>query len=123
MMLTKQEREEIAGRLKKCTCMIADSAYKALFNKEVPSWTTWQQDSNDAINRILDLCDTSNMIELPLDKDGKIINIGDKVRDVFGRHLVVVGISYRNSENVLVDGFDDTDGVIYSDYSTFLLHD
>ena len=36
-MLTKQEREEIAGRLKKCTCMIADSAYKALFNKEVSS--------------------------------------------------------------------------------------
>lgn len=78
-MLTKQEREEIAGRLKKCTCMIADSAYKALFNKEVPSWTTWQQDSNDAINRILDLCDTSNMIELPLDKDGEVIKVGDTV--------------------------------------------
>ena len=51
-MLTKEEREEIAGRLKKCTCMIADSAYKALFNKEVPSWTTWQQDSNDATGEV-----------------------------------------------------------------------
>lgn len=88
-MLTKEERAAIAGRLKKCTCMIADSAYKALFNKEVPSWTTWQQDSNDAINRILDLCDTSNMIELPLDKDGEVIRVGDVVYGEDGlRHEV-----------------------------------
>ena len=94
-MLTKQEREEIAGRLKKCTCMIADSAYKALFNKEVPSWTTWQQDSNDAINRILDLCDTSNMIELPLDKDGEVIKVGDTVYDKDG-DVAEVGGYYNN---------------------------
>jgi len=95
-MLTKQEREEIAGRLKKCTCMIADSAYKALFNKEVPSWTTWQQDSNDAINRILDLCDTSNMIELPLDKDGEVIKVGDTVYDKDGEKGKVGGYYYNN---------------------------
>ena len=107
-MLTKQEREEIAGRLKKCTCMIADSAYKALFNKEVPSWTTWQQDSNDAINRILDLCDTSNMIELPLDKDGEVIRADDTVFDNTGKEWVVSHISvYSNSYVVAVRSYDD----------------
>ena len=95
-MLTKQEREEIAGRLKKCTCMIADSAYKALFNKEVPSWTTWQQDSNDAINRILDLCDTSNMLELPTDKDGEVIHTGDTVY-VGDREFTVNGFIFNDN--------------------------
>jgi hypothetical protein len=76
--------------------MIADSAYKALFNKEVPSWTTWQQDSNDAINRILDLCDTSNMIELPLDKDGEVIKVGDTVYDKDGEKGKVGGYYYNN---------------------------
>lgn len=102
-MLTKQEREEIAGRLKKCTCMIADSAYKALFNKEVPSWTTWQQDSNDAINRILDLCDTSNMIELPLDKDGEVIRGGDTVYvDDDVKYEVVGYMMHSNGTEVIL---------------------
>ena len=101
-MLTKQEREEIAGRLKKCTCMIADSAYKALFNKEVPSWTTWQQDSNDAINRILDLCDTSNMIELPLDKDGEVIHIGDVVYTSDGEEHKMAGYIMRKNTTEII---------------------
>lgn len=74
-------------------------------------------------NTILDLCDTSNMIELPLDKDGKVIKIGDEVRDGFGRHLVVTSMEYTHSGNVLIAGFNDTDGIIYSDYSTSLSHD
>lgn len=95
-MLTKEERKAIAERLKKCTCTIADSAYKALFNKEVPSWTTWQQDSNDAINRIIDLCDTSNMTELPIDKDGEVIHIGDMVDNVAdGKIYRVRGYEFR----------------------------
>lgn len=105
-MLTKQEREEIAGRLKKCTCMIADSAYKALFNKEVPSWTTWQQDSNDAINRILDLCDTSNMIELPRDKDGEVIHVGDTVFDDYGSEWVVNGIDFKSNDVLIYTYLD-----------------
>ena len=85
--------------------------------------TLLDEDADKIAGIILDLCDTSNMIELPLDKDGKVINIGDKVCDWFDRHLVVVGINYRNSGNVLVDGFDDTDAIIYSDYPTSLSHD
>ena len=30
-------------------------------------------------DRVIDLCDTSNMIELPLDKDGEVIKVGDTV--------------------------------------------
>lgn len=122
-MLTKQERAEIAERLRECPDADYYDFYEAVTGEETTIDTLLDEDADKIADIILDLCDTSNMIELPLDKNGKIINIGDKVRDVFGRHLVVVGISYRNSGNVLVDGFDDTDGVIYSDYSTSLLHD
>lgn len=122
-MLTKRERAEIAERLRDCPEEDYYDFYEAVTGEETTIDTLLDEDADKIADIILDLCDTSNMIELPLDKDGKVINIGDKVRDVFGRHLVVVGISYRNSENVLVDGFDDTDGVIYSDYSTSLLHD
>lgn len=122
-MLTKQERAEIAEKLRECPDADYYDFYEAVTGEETTIDTLLDEDADKIADIILDLCDTSNMIELPLDKNGKIINISDKVRDVFGRHLVVVGISYRNSENVLVDGFDDTDGVIYSDYSTSLLHD
>lgn len=122
-MLTKKEREEIAERLRDCPEADYYDFYEAVTGAETTRDTLLDEDADKITDIILDLCDTSNMIELPLDKNGKIINIGDKVRDVFGHHLVVVGISYRNSGNVLVDGFDDTDGVIYSDYSTSLLHD
>lgn len=81
------------------------------------------EDADKIADIILDLCDTSNMIELPLDKDGKVINIGDKVCDGFGRHLVVTSMEYIHSGNVLISGFDDTEGVIYSDHATSLSHD
>lgn len=122
-MLTKQERAEIAERLRDCSEADYYDFYEAVTGAETTIDTLLDEDADKIADIILDLCDTSNMIELPLDKDGKVINIGDKICDASGRHLVVVGISYRNSENVLVDGFDDTDGVIYSDYSTSLLHD
>lgn len=122
-MLTKKEREEIAERLRDCPEADYYDFYEAVTGEETTIDTLLDEDADKIADIILDLCDTSNMIELPLDKDGKVINIGDKICDVSGRHLVVVGINYTNSGNVLVDGFDDTDGVIYSDYSTSLLHD
>ena len=122
-MLTKQERAEIAERLKDCHEADYYDFYEAVTGAETTIDTLLDEDADKIADVILDLCDTSNMIELPLDKDGKVINIGDKVCDVFGRHLVVVGINYTNSGNVLVDGFDDTDGVIYSDYSTSLFYE
>lgn len=122
-MLTKKEREEIAERLRDCPEADYYDFYEAVTGEEATIDTLLDEDADKIADIILDLCDTSNMIELPLDKDGKVINIGDKICDVSGRHLVVVGINYTNSGNVLVDGFDDTDGVIYSDYSTSLLYE
>lgn len=122
-MLTKKEREEIAERLRDCPEADYYDFYEAVTGEETTIDTLLDEDADKIADIILDLCDTSNMIELPLDKDGKVINIGDKICDVSGRHLVVVGINYTNSGNVLVDGFDDTDGVIYSDHATSLSHD
>ena len=123
MMLTKQERAEIAERLKDCPEADYYDFYEAVTGEETTRDTLLDEDADKIADVILDLCDTSNMIELPLDKDGKVINIGDKICDVSGRHLVVVGINYTNSGNVLVDGFDDTEGVIYSDHANSLSHD
>lgn len=122
-MLTKQERAEIAERLRECPDADYYDFYEAVTGEETTIDTLLDEDADKIADIILDLCDTSNMIELPLDKNDKIINIGDKVRDVFGRHLVVTSMEYTHSGNVLISGFDDTDDIIYSDYSTSLSHD
>lgn len=122
-MLTKRERAEIAERLKDCPEADYYDFYEAVTGAETTIDTLLDEDADKIADVILDLCDTSNMIELPLDKDGKVINIGDKVCDGFGRHLVVTSMEYTHSENVLISGFDDTDGIIYVDYSTSLFHD
>ena len=120
-MLTKQERAAIAERLRDCPEADYYDFYEAVTGEKTTKNTPLEEDCDKIADIILDLCDTSNMIELPIDKDGKVINIGDKMCDASGRHLVVVGINYTNSGNVLVDGFDDAEGVIYSDYSSSLL--
>lgn len=122
-MLTKQEREAIAERLRDCSEADYYDFYEAVTGEETTIDTLLDEDADKIADVILDLCDTSNMIELPLDKDGKVINIGDKVCDGFGRHLVVTSMEYTHSGNVLISGFDDTEGVIYSDHATSLSHD
>lgn len=81
-MLTKQERQGIADRAK---------AYKK--GGEELSWDqfsyvllgiqSWRSDE-ELLDRIVELCDTSNMIGLPLDKDGEVIRIHDVVYDNTG---------------------------------------
>ncbi len=87
-MLTKRERAEIAERLRDCPEADYYDFYEAVTGAETTIDTLLDEDADKIADVILDLCDTSNMIELPLDKDGKVINIGDKVCDGFGRHLV-----------------------------------
>ena len=79
MMLTKQEREEIAKRVKSCTKVDFSDIYRGLFGRSTPKETTIGEDDKATLNRLLDLCDTSNMLELPRDKDGIPIRIGDTV--------------------------------------------
>ena len=105
-MLTKEERAEIAERLKNTYYITNSTLFKALTGEE-------ELIENDQVKElcviarvILDLCNTSSMIELPLDKDGQVIHIGDTVFDDYGSEWVVNGIKF-NSNGVLIDTFLD----------------
>ena len=80
-MLTKQEREEISERIKVCNDMCRSNIYKCLFGKYPKINTSIEEDGKAIKNRLIDLCDTSNMVELPLDKDGEVTHIDDIVYD------------------------------------------
>lgn len=82
-MLTKQEREATIERIKS----YGDSDlpfYKLLFGSRAPYAMQYTEYLKALKDRIIDLCDTSNMIELPLDKDGEVIRIHDVVYDNTG---------------------------------------
>lgn len=78
-MLTKQEREKIAERSKICDCLHFSGLYECLLGHSVPADTSNKEDYKVFLARLIDLCDTSDMVELPRDKDGKVIHIGDTV--------------------------------------------
>lgn len=96
-MLTKEEREEIAKRFKSCTKVDFSDIYRGLFGRPTPKETTIGEDDKATLNRLLDLCDTSNMLELPRDKDGIPIRIGDTVW-CNGEKETVKAIEIRDSE-------------------------
>ena len=83
-MLTKEERAAIAERLRSTYYITNSTLFKALTGEE-------ELIENDQVRElcviarvIFDLCDTSNMIELPLDKNGEVIRIHDVVYDNTG---------------------------------------
>lgn len=82
-MLTKEEREAIAERFKNYDkaeyITLYSGMYDELLGEHVPKETTVKKDRMELADRILDLCDTSNMLELPVDKDGEVIRPGDVV--------------------------------------------
>ena len=89
-MLTKQERAEIAERANECVA-VCGSLYEVLLGHRSACNTTYEEDMKKLLARIIDLCDTSNMIELPVDKDGEVIRIGDVVYDNNGEEYKVTG--------------------------------
>lgn len=81
-MLTKQEREEITRRVKdEIDRDYIDYTvfYRAITGKDVSIGKSLDYDNRTMFSIILDLCDTSNMVELPRDKGGVPIHIGDTV--------------------------------------------
>lgn len=92
-MLTKQERTAIVNRLRECNTGGFYDIYTAVTGEKVPSRTTRDEDFTAISNVILDLCDTSNMVELPRDKDGEVIHIDDTVYDDDGNKHRVGGYS------------------------------
>ena len=80
-MLTKEERKEIAERLSSVTELGDRAFYEAITGEQRPDTTSYEEDLKAMFNVVINLCDTSNMIELPLGKDGEFIHIGDTVAD------------------------------------------
>lgn len=115
-MLTKQERAAIAESLKK----YGEGGivlYDCLLGVCVPRDTSPDEDRVAIANRIIDLCDTSNMIELPVDKDGEVIRIGDTVYKGFDRYTVTGYVTTSDSTRVTLSAgkysFDDTVDACY----------
>ena len=98
-MLTKEERTAIAERANECVA-VCGSLYEVLLGHRSADNTTYEEDMKKLLARILDLCDTSNMLELPVDKDGEVIRIGDTVYDCECTKYEVAG--HSSSSNVLL---------------------
>lgn len=100
-MLTKQEREEIAERFRNYDkaeyVTLYSGMYDGLLGEHVPKETTVKKDRMELASRILELCDTSNMLELPLDKDGQVIQVGDTVYIGDGIKYEVAGYMMRGN--------------------------
>ena len=80
-MLTRQERQEIAERAK--ACKKEEELNWDQYSYVLLGVSRWRNDE-ELLDRIVDLCDTSNTIELPRDKDGEVIRIHDVVYDNTG---------------------------------------
>lgn len=96
-MLTKQAREKIAKRSKICGCLHFSGLYECLLGHSVPADTSNEEDYKVFLARLIDLCDTPDMLELPRDKDGVPIHIGDTVW-CSGEKETVKAIEIRDSE-------------------------
>lgn len=94
-MLTKDERKAIAERANRAKYSM-DSIFEILHGYSSPEYMSLKDDFITMVTRVLDLCDTSNMIELPLDKDGEVIRAGDTVYDKDGDVAEVGGYYYNN---------------------------
>lgn len=102
-MLTKEERAAIAERLRKWDGVDYYNFYRAVTDKVTTTGVTLDEDSVELSKIILDLCDTSNMIELPLDKDGEVIRVGDTVYVDDDVKYEVAGYMMRgNSKDVIL---------------------
>lgn len=115
-MLTKEERKAIAERIgKEFDYTENDEVYEALIGEEIPDNTTWETDCKVVRNRLIELCDTSNMVELPVDKDGEIVKAGDTVYNRNMDKCRVTGIEYMAVNSVCIRCFDTStlDSITY----------
>ena len=96
-MITKNERAVIAERLKSTEYITSSTLFKALTGEEKLSETSHVKSLCIICNVILGLCDTSNMIELPVDKDGEVIQVGDTVYIGDGIKYEVAGYIMRGN--------------------------
>lgn len=99
-MLTKEERKAIAERLDRCEGL--DELYYAVIGEELPATTSYEQGIDALFTRLSELCDTSNMVELPIDKNGEVIRVDDNVYNIDGTELAVESLRYCTEYGVVV---------------------
>lgn len=105
-MLTKQERAAIAERICKCNDVCVYDLYKAVFGEEAQDTTSYKDDVDTILRRLIDLCDTSNMVELPRDKDGIPFKMGDTVYESDGTEHIVDGYAFSRANAKIVSVVD-----------------
>lgn len=93
-MLTKQEREEIVERCKRYFYNGETDICRYLVGHSLLDDATDEERCKAVLNCIRDFCDTSNMLELPLDKDGEVIHINDVIYDNSGEEYQVECIKF-----------------------------
>lgn len=105
-MLTKEERSAIAERIKSVGYVDEKTFYESIVGKCVPSTTSYTEDLKTIFRVVLDLCDTSNMIGLPLDKDGIPFKRGDTVYESDGTKHIVDGYAFSRANAKIVSVVD-----------------
>lgn len=106
-MLTKKEREEIVERCKHYFYNGETDICRYLVGHSLLDDATDEERCKAVINCIRDFCDTSNMVELPLDKDGKVIHINDVIYDNSGEEYQVECIKFFDIGAVVAIRNDD----------------
>ncbi len=119
-MLTKEERKEIAERLSSVTELGDRAFYEAITGEQRPDTTSYEEDLKAMFNVVINLCDTSNMIELPVDKDGEVIRIGDTVYDRDGDEYKVTGYKtlFEDTNIFLSNGSEPVYATVFPHYVT-----
>lgn len=105
-MLTKEERKEIAERLSSVTKLGDRAFYEAITGEQRPDTTSYEEDLKAMFNVVINLCDTSNMIELPVDKDGIPFKRGDTVYESDGTEHIVDGYAFSRANAKIVSVVD-----------------
>lgn len=105
-MLTKEERATIAERIKSVGYVDEKTFYESIVGKYVPSTTSYSEDLKTIFQVVLDLCDTSNMVELPRDKDGIPFKRGDTVYESDGTEHIVDGYAFSRANAKIVSVVD-----------------
>lgn len=121
-MLTKEERAAIAARFVSYDDgkLYFSELFKCLFGREIPRGATTKGSAKTVSDRLIDLCDTSNMIELPVDKDGEVIRIGDTVYDSDGDEYKVTGYKtlFEDTNIFLSNGSEPVYATVLAHYVT-----
>ena len=113
-MLTKEERAAIAARVASYDGGILtwNRLYECLLDAPITGDVSIEEDSKYVIDCLIELCDTSNMLELPVDKDGEVIQVGDTLYDNEGTKIKVCGFLLREADGKILLDINANNGFV-----------